>query len=67
MFTFNLGAAQIETEDLNELRDVVEELKTKIGKGEEFSNKITDFIFDVELAYQQYYELDEDDWSIVHD
>ena len=63
-YTFNLGSATIETDNINELREVIEELKTKIDVGGEYSIKVTDFIFSVEAAYQSHHNLSPDDWEI---
>ena len=60
-FVFYLGSAKVETLFLNELREVVEEIKSG-----NLSNKVTDFIYSVETGYQQHYELDENNFEIVH-
>jgi hypothetical protein len=62
-FTFYMGSAKIETAYLNELRDYVEEIQSLKG---ELSSPISDFLFSVESTYQQFYELDENNWEIVH-
>ena len=64
-FTFYMGSTKIETSDINELKEFVSEIYEKTGK-EELSGTITDFIFAVESAYQQFHDLDENNWDIVH-
>lgn len=65
-FTFFMGNTKITTTNINELKEQVCELAEKLAPGEEHSKHISDFIYDVESAYQQYHDLDEDNWDIVH-
>ena len=64
-FNFFLGNIKIETNNINEIREMVEELSTKLKPGEEYSKHISDFIYDVEVTYQKYYGFDEDYFDIV--
>lgn len=65
-FTFHLGNVKISTSNINELKEYVSEIAEKLAPGEEHSKHISDFIYDVESAYQQFHDLDEDNWDIVH-
>lgn len=64
--SFYLGNAKIVTNNINELKEYVSEISEKLGKGEELSKHISDFIFDVEATYQRVHKLHEDNWDIVH-
>lgn len=64
-FIFWMGSTKITTSNINELKEQVVEIYKKIGE-EELSGTITDFIFEVEKAYQQFHDLDENNWDIVH-
>ena len=49
-------------EDIDFLKSVVLELqKTKI----DFENIVTDMMFSIEVSYQNWYDLDEDNWDLV--
>lgn len=61
-----LGCNEIGVNNINEMKDIVTEISEKIGDGEELSNKITDFFFSIDSAYQAYHDLHEDNWDIVH-
>lgn len=63
-FKFHIGNVEVITNDIDALREMVEEFSTKLGKGEEYGKHISDFIFDVEAEYQRWHNLDQDDWSI---
>lgn len=67
LFTFNIGSARVETNNINELRENVEQMKEVVKEsGMEYVNHISDFIFSVEVAYQEWHELDCDDWEMIH-
>jgi hypothetical protein len=63
---FHLGNIQVSTNNINELKDIICEISDKLGKGEELSKHISDFIFDVESTYQSFHNLDQDNWDKVH-
>lgn len=65
-FTFHLGNVQVKTNNINELREYVEEIGEKIGVDEEYCKYINDFVFDVQQTYQTYHGLNQDDWGMVH-
>lgn len=65
-FSFHIGNIHVTCNNVDEVREVVEELSQKLGKGEEYGKHISDFIFDVEAEYQRWHNLDQDDWSMLH-
>lgn len=64
-FSFYMGNTKVTTSNINELKEQVFELTEKL-EGAEYSKHISDFIYSVESAYQQFHDLDEDNWDIVH-
>jgi len=65
-FNFHLGNVVVETNEINELREYVEEIQTKKKDSEDLSKHLSDFCFDVEATYQRFHGLDPDNWDIVH-
>jgi hypothetical protein len=65
-FTFHFGNVEVKTQNINELREYVEEIQTKKSPSEDYCKHISDFCFDVESEYQRFHDLDEDNWDIVH-
>lgn len=67
LFNFHLGNVEIGTNNINELREYVEEIQTKKKDGEDYCKHISDFCFDVESTYQSFHNLDPDNWDMVHE
>jgi len=51
-------------EEINTLREIVEELKEHEGDG--YSDTIQEFIETVEKAYQEFYKLEAYNYEMVH-
>jgi hypothetical protein len=60
--TFTAGNVSI-TGDINSLRELVEDIKSSIGDGNELPSHLTDVFYSIELAYQSFYGLPENDYS----
>lgn len=65
-FTFYLGATLVKTNNINELREYVDEITNLNTSGDDLSKHLTDFMFDVESTYQAYHNLDPDNWDMIH-
>ncbi len=62
-----LGNAQVFTNNINELKEYVEEISTSVSEnGSELSKPINDFINAVDCTYQEFHNLDQDNWDMVH-
>jgi|15BtaG_2_1085339.scaffolds.fasta_scaffold01870_12 hypothetical protein len=61
-----IGSTKITVQSINEAKEMVEEIQENIEPSAELSNKITDFFFAIEVAYQEFHNLDKDNWDIVH-
>ena len=57
VYKFYLGNVEVTTQNINELREYVEEIQTKIGDGEELCKHLSDFCFDVEATYQRHHNI----------
>ena len=64
MFSFHLGNVKVTCENINELREYIDEIQPR--PGDEFCKHLNDFIYDVESNYQSYHELGPDNWDMVH-
>jgi hypothetical protein len=60
--TFTLGNVSI-TGDINSLRELVEDVKSSIGDGNELPSYLADVFYSIELAYQTFHGLSEHDYS----
>lgn len=59
-FSYYLGDIEISGNNINSLREFVENLReNSIG----FPNSIEDFLFSIELDYQKYHDLRKDDYE----
>ena len=64
--TFHIGGLTI-SGNLNELKEFSEEIgELAKESGNDLSKGLNDGCFDIDSAYQQYHELDQDNWDIVH-
>jgi hypothetical protein len=64
--TFTFGDVSI-SGDLNSLRQMVEDLSSSVGDGNELPSYLTDFFFSIELAYQNFHGLSENDYGYYPD
>lgn len=65
VMTFWMGEIELKGH-INKLKEWADELEFCLGVGNEYSKRISDCKFAIEVAYQKYYDLNEDDWSTVH-
>ena len=65
-FSFHIGNIEVSAHNINELRELAQELTDKLNPGEEYSKHINDFIFDVEYTYQRHHKLDSNNWDMIH-
>lgn len=66
MFTYYIGSIKIECDDINSLKDFVVNISNSVKEEVELPNYISDFVYGVESDYQQFHDLDQDDWGSVH-
>lgn len=64
MFTTKSGSITISSNDIVSLRQMVEDITSQIGEGNELPNYITDIFFSIESMYQSHFNLREDDYEI---
>ena len=64
---FWIGSTYIVFPHINLAKDFVTSLQeANEDSSTEYSNNITDFMFSVEVEYQAFHDLDEDNYEIVH-
>lgn len=61
-FSVKSGAIEITSSNIVALREFVEDINNSIEG--ELPSYISDMFFSIEVMYQKYFELDEDDFSI---
>jgi len=65
--TIFVGSNMFQIRDINEARELVEEIRNMAdGSHVGMSGALQDFCFAVEVAYQSYHQLDQDNWSVLH-
>jgi hypothetical protein len=63
MPNFKSGSIEL-SGDINALRELVEDITSSIGDGNELPSYITDLFFSIESEYQKFHNLSEDDYEI---
>lgn len=66
MYSYYIGSTKIIVNDINEAREMVEEFEDKLSPSEEYPKNITDFFFAISADYQNYHNLNPDNWEMVH-
>jgi len=64
--TFASGNVSI-SGDINSLRELVEDISGSIGNGNELPSYVTDLFFSIQLAYQKFHGLSDDDYRYYPD
>jgi hypothetical protein len=67
LFNFRLGNIEISGNNINEIKEFVNEISEKLGKNEEYSGYISDFVYAVDSEYQTFHGLGPDNWDTVHE
>lgn len=47
--------------DINQAKQIREEIKQ--GMNDDMSNQLNDFLYAIDVAYQKYHNLDENNWD----
>lgn len=67
MFAYNIGGIKIESESINDLKDLAEQLNEMSKEsGMDLPKHLSDTCFAIETDYQAYHGLDENCWDVVH-
>jgi len=66
-FKYHIGNIKIEGNNINELRELSEELgQLAKDSGNDLSKHLNDACFAIDSDYQKFHNLDDDNWDIVH-
>ena len=67
MWSYNIKGTKIEVKNINEARELVEEIRQLANEtATDLSKGLNDFCFAVEVDYQNYHSLDPDDWNMIN-
>lgn len=66
MNSFWINGIEIKTSKIHQAKELVEEIRENLNEGSELSSTITDFFFAVDVAYQNFYNLEQDNYNMVH-
>lgn len=62
-FNFHSGDIKISSNNINSLREFVEDVYAQKDPSGEYPSYIDDLFFDIELAYRDFHGLEQDDFS----
>jgi hypothetical protein len=65
VMTFWMGGLQMKGH-INQLKEWVDNMEFNREVGQEYPKHMSDCMFAISVAYQSYYDLDENDWSTPH-
>jgi hypothetical protein len=67
MYTYRIGNIKIEAENINELKELAEQLGEMAKEsGMDLPKHLSDACFSIDVDYQRHHNLDEDNWDVVH-
>ena len=67
MYKYRIGTIQVQSENINDLKDFAEELgELAKASGTDLSKHLNDTCFAIDVDYQNYHNLDQDDWEKIH-
>ena len=67
-YTYRIGNIKVEAHNINEAKELAEQLgELSKEAGMDLPKHLNDFCFAIDVDYQNYYDLDEDDWSVVQE
>lgn len=67
MYTYRIGNIKIEADNINELKELSEQLSEMAKEsGMDLPKHLNDACFSIDVDYQRHHDLEEDNWNVVH-